>query len=274
MLDPDFSVTACVVSKCPHWGQRPHTEATMPQVCRGACVCWTFWCSFLHSQEDSGTEVKQCLILTSVWRPGWSPDVHTEARGRTPRPPCTRCVEGRVGSFVLGVGEGVESAVEAGRRRRSQAMCCEGGGGHKLKAAWLIEMGAQAQSCLVDRNGRTSSKLPGWLKWAHKLKVAWLIEMGAQAQSCLVDWSGRMCSKLPGWLKWAHVLKVAWLIEVGACAQSCFIDWSGRMCSKLPGWLKWAHMLKVALLIEVGACAPSERFGDFFLLLLVAVKSW
>jgi hypothetical protein len=34
----------------------------------------------------------------------------------------------------------------------------------KLKVAWLIEMGAQAQS------------LPDWLKWAHQLKVAWLIE--------------------------------------------------------------------------------------------------
>jgi hypothetical protein len=46
-------------------------------------------------------------------------------------------------------GRRVESAVEAGRRRRrSQAMCCEPGGA--LKVAWLIEMGTRAQSCLVD----------------------------------------------------------------------------------------------------------------------------
>ena len=39
MLDPDFSVTAWVVSKCPQWGQRPHTKATMPQVGGGVCIC-------------------------------------------------------------------------------------------------------------------------------------------------------------------------------------------------------------------------------------------
>jgi hypothetical protein len=55
-----------------------------------------FWCSFLQSQEDSGIEVKSCLILTSLWRPRWPPTVHTEARGRTPRPSCPRCVEGCV----------------------------------------------------------------------------------------------------------------------------------------------------------------------------------
>jgi hypothetical protein len=33
--------------------------------------------------------------------------VHTEARGRTPRPPCPRCVEGCVGSFSLGWGRSV-----------------------------------------------------------------------------------------------------------------------------------------------------------------------
>ncbi len=48
-------------------------------------------------------------------------------------------------------GRRVESAVEAGRRRRYQAMCCKlGGGGHVLKVAWLIEVGTCAQSCLVD----------------------------------------------------------------------------------------------------------------------------
>jgi hypothetical protein len=47
----------------------------------------------------------------------------------------------------------------------------------------LAKRGARAQSCLVDWNWRARSKLPGWLKWACSLKVAWLIEMGARAQS-------------------------------------------------------------------------------------------
>jgi hypothetical protein len=42
LLDPDFSLTAWVVSKCPHWGQRPHTEATIPK--RGGGV-WGMWVS-------------------------------------------------------------------------------------------------------------------------------------------------------------------------------------------------------------------------------------
>ncbi len=70
-------------------------------------------------------------------------------------------------------GRRVESAVEAVRRRRSQAMCCEPGV-RALKVAWLIEMVARAQSCLVD--------------W-----------MGACAQSCLVDWNGRTRSKWEVW---------------------------------------------------------------------------
>ena len=37
MLDPDFSLTACIVSKCPHRGQRPHPEATMHK--RGGGLC-------------------------------------------------------------------------------------------------------------------------------------------------------------------------------------------------------------------------------------------
>ncbi len=45
----------------------------------------------------------------------------------------------------------VESAVEAGRRNKYQAMCCP--------------------------------MLPGWLKWAGEPKVAWLIEVGWRAQS-------------------------------------------------------------------------------------------
>ncbi len=109
--------------------------------------------------------------------------------------------KGRRGVWVplsLVWGRRVGSAVEAGRRRRSQAMCCE-------VWRWL-------NSCLAGWKGRVRSKLPGWLKWAHALKVAWLIEMGAHAQSCLVDWNGRTRSKLPGWLKWAHALKVRGLV--------------------------------------------------------------
>ncbi len=141
MLDPDFSVTAWVVSNCPHWGQRPHTEAIMPQVCGGVCVRWTFRCSFLLSQEDSGTEVKSCLILISVWRPGLSPTVHIEARGRTPRPPCPRCVPSVLvwGRSVwsphgLGVRRDDGSAVGAGRWSWFQAMW---GGGWKF--GWSME---------------------------------------------------------------------------------------------------------------------------------------
>ncbi len=48
--------------------------------------------------------------------------------------------------------------------------------------------------------------------WAHALKVAWLIEMGAHAQSCLGDWNGRTRSKLLGWLKWAPAVKVRGLV--------------------------------------------------------------
>ncbi len=71
--------------------------------------------------------------------------------------------------LCVGWGRRVEWAVEAGSRTRSQAMCCE-------VWRWL-------NSCLAGWNGRARSKLPGWLKWAHMLKVAWLIEMGACAQS-------------------------------------------------------------------------------------------
>jgi hypothetical protein len=130
---------------------------------------WTFWCSFLHSQEDSGTEVKSCLILTSVWQPGWSPNVHTEARGRTPRPPRPKGEEGCVGSFSLGLGEECASAVGAGRRRRYQAMKVEGD-------FWT------SPCCLLDWQG------------AHS-KVAHLVAVGRAPfrrarPYCLLDWQG------------------------------------------------------------------------------------
>ncbi len=58
ILDPDFSLTAWVVSKCPHWGQRPHTEATIPK--RGGGVCGSLlalmWegggISWAHKEEE------------------------------------------------------------------------------------------------------------------------------------------------------------------------------------------------------------------------------
>ncbi len=46
-------------------GNPAGSQYTMPPPSRWNS--WTFWCSFLHSHEDSGTEVKSCLILTSVW---------------------------------------------------------------------------------------------------------------------------------------------------------------------------------------------------------------
>ncbi len=82
-------------------------------------------------------------------------------------------------------GRRVESAVGAGRRRRSQAMWCWGG-----KFRWSMEM-VEFLSC--------------WLK------------AGARAQSCLVDWKGRAHSKLPDWMKGARALKVAWLIKLVVC---------------------------------------------------------
>ena len=52
----------------------------------------------------------------------WSPNVHTEARGHTPRPPRPKGEEECVGSFGLGEREEVGSAVGAVRKRRPQAM--------------------------------------------------------------------------------------------------------------------------------------------------------
>jgi hypothetical protein len=48
------------------------------------------------------------LILTSVWRPGWSPTVHTEARGRTQRPTCPR----RVRPYCLLDWQGAQAPID------------------------------------------------------------------------------------------------------------------------------------------------------------------
>jgi hypothetical protein len=89
-------------------------------------------------------------------------------------------------------GRRVESAVEAGRRNRFQAMCC--------------------------------SKLPGWLKRADEPKVAWLIEKGGRAQSCLVDWKGLTSPKLLGWLKRADEPKVIGLVIFSSSLLQLWVD--------------------------------------------------
>jgi hypothetical protein len=62
-------------------------------------------------------------------------DSHSEATRPHQRIPCSKGEEGCVSSFGLGVREEGESAVGAGRRRRSQAMWCGGG-----KFRWGVEM--------------------------------------------------------------------------------------------------------------------------------------
>ena len=137
---------------------------------------WTFWCSFLHSQEDSGTEVKTCLILTSVWLPELSPNVHTKARGRTPRPPYKKGVVGCLGLCWPGYE----------REERSAVHTIEGEG-----ALGYVGVGGEIQ---VKCRGvglmpywlkRARQKLPCWLQRAS-LKLPRRIEKGAPK-------AGRFC---------------------------------------------------------------------------------
>ncbi len=78
MLNPDFSLTAWMVSKCPHQGHRLHTEATISK--RGGGVCGLCWpgCereerSAVHTLEGGGAlgyvgvggEVVVCCLTDS-----------------------------------------------------------------------------------------------------------------------------------------------------------------------------------------------------------------
>jgi hypothetical protein len=62
MPDPDFSLTACVVSKCPHRGLRWHPKATIHKRCGGVCGSLT---------------IDERLGEVFIW--------HTKEWGRSPR---------------------------------------------------------------------------------------------------------------------------------------------------------------------------------------------
>ncbi len=89
------------------WLKREHAQSCLGGLKR---VCPRF----LHRLERTHPS----LPRTSVWLPGLSPNVHTEARGHTPRPPYPKGVEGCVGLCWPGCE----------REERSAVHTIEGGG--------------------------------------------------------------------------------------------------------------------------------------------------
>ncbi len=147
---------------------------------------WTFWCSFLHIQENSGTKVKSCLILTSVWLPGWSTNVHTEARGRTPRQQYPSWVEGCVSvlAFVWG-GEGRTSCWDREEGRSPRLWRWRGIFGH-AHVAYLIDKGRAPLLLTWLTRGARPCCLLDW----QGARPCCLLDWQEARPCCLLDWQG------------------------------------------------------------------------------------